>query len=202
MMYFLSPEPREEPEMKRLASKDKNKEVRVVILTYSAMDPQYEFIQADRQITLKLGRELTKLFQENEEKVTIVPPRLVEEYKNTHPSKHGLDPLEVGQHFKADYVIYLELNKLSLYEQGAGNQLLRGRADISVSLVDVHHPDDPEEPHSFTCVYPGDSCGAQDVSPENTPVSFREKFLAHVAKRLSYYFAPHPKRDREVQVDY
>ncbi len=201
MMYFLSPEPREEPELKRLASQDKTKEVKVAILTYAAMDPQFEFIQADRQLTLMLAREMAKLFQDNEEKVTLIPPRKVEEYKNTHPSRRGLDPVQVGEFFKADYVINLELNKLSLYEPGSGNQMLRGRANISVSLVDVHHPDDTEEPRSFTCVYPGDSRGAVDVSPETPPALFRQKFLAYVARRLSYYFAPHPKRDREVEVD-
>jgi hypothetical protein len=200
MMYFLTPEAKEEPELRRLASEDKKKEVKVVILAYSAMEPRSEFIQADRQVTELLARQLTELARANEEKVVVVPPRKVEEYKNQHPSRRGCDPTEVGTFFKADYVIYLELNQMSLYERGSANQMLRGRADISVTLVDMRQPED-QDTKPFTCVYPSDSRGAVDVSPETPPNVFRANFLAYVAKRLSWYFAPHPRRDREVEVD-
>ncbi len=200
MMYFLTPETKEAPELRRLASDDKKKEVKVVILTYSAMEPRLEFTQADRQLADLLARQLADLAKANEEKLVIVPPRKVEEYKNQHPSRRGCEPCEVGKFFKADYVIYLELNQMSLYERGSANQMLRGRANISVSLIDMQHPDDQER-SEFTCVYPSDSRGAIDVSPETPPNVFRAQFFAYVAKRLSWYFAPHSKREREVQLD-
>jgi hypothetical protein len=201
LAYFMMPEPKEAAELRRLASDDKKKEVKVVILTYPAMEPQADLIQVDRQLTEVLARQMTELFKDNEEKVTVVSPRRVEDYKNQHPSRRGLDPLEVGQHFKADYVIYLEIVRMSLYEPGAGQQLLRGRAHISVSLVDVNHPDDTEEPREFTHVYPSDSMGPKAVDADTPPAQFRQQFLASIAHRLSYYFAPHPKRDRSVQMD-
>jgi hypothetical protein len=201
LAYFLMPESKEDPELKRLASDDKKKEVRVVILTYAALEPCQEFIQADRQLAEQLTKELNDLTRQNQEKVTIVPPRRVEEYKNTHPSRRGYDPVEVGQHFKADYVIYIEMNKLSLYEAGGYGMLLRGRADLLVSVVDVNHPDETPDSREFTCVYPSDSKGPIDLSPE-TPIGlFRQAFLSYVARRLSYFFEPHPKRDRMVNTD-
>jgi hypothetical protein len=107
----------------------------------------------------------------------------------------------VGQHFKADYVIYIEINKLSLFERGSDMQLLRGRADLLVSVVDLKNSDETPDSRDFTCVYPSDSKGAIDVSLENTPAQFRQAFLGYVARRLSYYFAPHPKRERMIYMD-
>jgi hypothetical protein len=201
LAYFILPESKEQPELRRLASEDKKKEVKVAILTYAAMDPRPETIQADRQLAEVLARELTQLFREDQDKVTIIPPRRVEEYKNTHPSRRGYDPVEVGQHFKADYVIYIEMNKLTLYEHGAYDTLLRGRADLLVSIVDLNHPDETPESKEFTCVYPSESKGALPADPETPIMLFRQGFLQYVARRLSYFFAPHPKRDRMIYMD-
>jgi hypothetical protein len=201
MMYFLLPEAKEDPELRRLASDDKKKEVKVVILTYAALEPRAEFVQADRQLAELLAKNLNELYKTNQEKVTVVPPRRVEEYKNTHPSRRGYDPAEVGQHFGADYVIYIEMNKLSLFEHGCSDMLLRGRADLLVSVVDVKSPDETPDSRDFTCVYPSESKGAIDASMENSPSQFRQAFLGYVARRLSYYFAAHPKRDRMVNMD-
>jgi hypothetical protein len=200
LTYFLSPEDKEQPELKRLASDDKKKEVKVVILTYAALEPRTEFLQADRQLSELLARQLGELCKSNEEKVTIVPSRRVEEYKNLHPSRRGCDPVEVGQHFKADYVIYLEINHMDLYEKGCAHQLLRGRVNISVSLIDIAHPDDTEEPREFTYVYPTEAHGPIDVSPEMPPSRFRQEFLNSIARRLSWYFAPHSKRERVTEM--
>jgi hypothetical protein len=200
MMYFLSPEDKEPAQLKRLASQDKKKEVRVAVLAYSAMETRSEFIHVEHTLAELLARQLAELSNANGEKVVLVSPRLVEEYKNRRPSRRGCDPVEVGKHFKADYVIYLELNGMGLYEPGTYPPMLRGHADIAVTLVDMRDPEGPER-KPFTCVYPGDSRGAIDVSPEMPAGAFREQFLAYLAKRLSWYFAPHPRRDREVEAD-
>ncbi len=200
-LFFLMPEEKDEPELKRLADQDKNKEVKVVILTYAAMYPQIEFINADHQITQMLAKQLTELFKADKEKVVIVPPRKVEAYKNQHPSRRGLDPVEVGRHFQADKVVYLELKKLSLYDPGSARTMLRGRAEISVSVVDMEHPDDTEEPQVMRYVYPADSHGPVVDDIDTPPELFRQKFLTYVARRLSWAFAPHAKHDREVEVE-
>jgi hypothetical protein len=200
MLYFLSSEDKEAPALKRLASEDKKKEVKVAILAYSAMETRSEFIHVDHTLADLLAKQLAEQSKANQEKVVLVSPRLVEEYKNKHPSRRGCDPVEVGKHFKADYVVYLELNQMSLYEPANYPPMLRGHADISVTLVDMRDPEDQAQ-KQFTCVYPSNSHGAVDVSPEMPPTVFREQFLAYVAKRLSWYFAPHSRRDREVSVD-
>ena len=61
----------------------------------------------------------------------------VDEFKNRHADWRTMPLDEIGSHFNADYVIDLEINKLSLYEVGSYNQIYRGRTEISINLCDV-----------------------------------------------------------------
>jgi len=199
-MYFLMPDAKEPAEYKRLASDDKKKEVRVVLWTYSALDMRTEFIQADRLLTELLSKRIHKMSEENDEKVTVVSPRKVEDYKNTHPDWKALPLEQVGHYFKADYVISLEIDQLSLYEPNANETLLSGRTHILVSVVDVKNPDDSPHPTEFSDRYPTELRGGID-SLDMHPMQFRQKFLEHVAKRLSYFFVNYQKRERVMAMD-
>ena len=46
------------------------------------------------------------------------------------------------QKFDSALETYLEINKLSLYENGSSNMLYRGQAEISLSLVNVKDADE------------------------------------------------------------
>jgi hypothetical protein len=199
-MYFLMPEAKEPAEYKRLVGEDGKKEITVVLWTYMGLDPRPEFAQVDRQLTDMLARKIRQLSEENQEKVTVVKPRLVEEYKNTNPNWKSLNLDQVGRYFKADYVISLEIDQLSLYEPNAHETLYRGRTHILVSLVDVKDPDETQQPREFTDVYPSDARGGLD-SFDMPAMQFRQTFLEHVAKRLTYYFVNHQKRDRVMVMD-
>jgi hypothetical protein len=198
-LYFLMPEAKEPAELKRLAAEDSKKEVKVVLWTYMGLDPREEFIQADRHLAVRLAEEIRKLSEENKEKVTIIKPNLIEQYKSRHPNWQSLDLEKVGHDFKADYVISLEIDKLGLYEPNANQQLYRGQAEILVSVVDMQHPDDIQH-KEFNDRYPTEARG--DMTPfDMSPNAFREKFLEHIAKRLAFYFVDHQKRTKMVMMD-
>ncbi len=197
-LYFFMPEAKEPAELKRLASDDK-KEVKVVLWTFMSLDPREEFIQADRLLAGMLSEEIRKLSEENKEKVTIVKPNLVEQYKNKHNNWRSVDLEKVGHDFDADYVIYLEINKLSLYEPKASQQLYRGQTEILVSVKDMKHLDD-EPQRVFNDRYPSEAGGALDTF-ELSPIAFRDNFLHHVSQRLAFYFVEHKKRTRRVMMD-
>lgn len=199
IMYFLMPEAKEPAEYKRLASDDKKKEVKVVLWTYMGLDTRMEFTQVDRQLTDLLARQIRKVSEENEEKVSIISPRKVEEFKNEHPNWKSLDLDEVGRNFKADYVISLEIDQFSLYAPNAHEMLLQGKTHMSVSLVDVAHPEETLPAREFTYIYPGEQGAIDNFS---MPISqFRQMFLEKLAQRLTYYFVNHPKRERVMMMD-
>jgi hypothetical protein len=189
--YFLfGPEPKIEPLLKQVASKDKD--VKVVVLTYTndlTMRP--EVMKADRDIAKLTCMFLKKGFEYNKEKVTVVPAIKVEDFKKNHPDWHTMDRAEIGRHFEADYVIYLEIAAVSLYEQRSSNQLYRGQADITISLIDVNNPDEEMEQREFSCTYPGEGRGPVPVEDKSL-AAFKLEFFGTVATKLSWHFTSHP----------
>ena len=131
--FLLMDDPKHEAELQSLASKDKKAEKKVVILTYGKLDLRPELINSDREIGYTVEKNLKSLANINGDKLSVVPNRKVEEYKSKHSDWAERDPAEIGKHFKADYVIYLEINSLGIYELGSGGTLYRGRADINIS---------------------------------------------------------------------
>ena len=198
-LYFILPESKEPAELKRLVGADGKKEVKVVLWTCMNLDTREEFIQADRYLASMLAEEIHKLAEENNEKITIVKPNIVEQYKNRHDNWKCMELEKVGHDFNADYVINLEIDKLSLYAPNALQQLYRGQAEILVGVLDMKHPDDPLH-KEFNDRYPGEGRGGMDTF-ELSPTAFREKFLRHVAQRLAFYFVDHQKRTRKVMMD-
>jgi hypothetical protein len=196
LAYFLSPEQRTPAKMKNLAVEKKSKkDSRVVILTWGGLEMRSELIHADRQLSDMLAKQLVELAEESDERLTIIPSRKVDDYKNSHPNWREFDQAQIGRHFDADYVIYLEINSLSLYEPQSNGQLFRGRTQMTVSLVDVRHPDDSPQQEAFSATYPSEARGPVPVDLDTNPMAFRQNFLLHVAKTLATYFVHYPKRE-------
>jgi hypothetical protein len=192
--FFLIPGENKHEAKYKLASDDKEKQVRVVILASAGLEMRPEFLKIDRELSRMLAAQLQEGFKQNSEKVTIVPTSQVERYKDEHPNWHTQDLEEIGKHFHADQVVNLEINSISLYEPGSSNTLYRGRASISVSVVDVHEPTEgPKFRHEYTCEYPR----ARGPIPagDGNAAQFRQMFLTVVAKELSWLFTSHPVDD-------
>jgi hypothetical protein len=172
----------------KLASTDKEKEVKVLILASAPMETRPEFLRIDRDLTRLLYQSLTSGFKRNKEKVTVINPTQVEQYKDSHPQWRYSGPADIGKAFHADYVIDLEINQISLYEAGSSESLFHGQCDIAINLVDVAHPSDVHS-DGFTRIYPT-SRGAIDAMG-SSPLLFRQKFLEVVANELSWKFTAH-----------
>jgi hypothetical protein len=193
LAYFLFPEAKHEAEMKKLASDD-NKEVRVAILTYSTeLEMRPELIQADSQLSEMLAAKLVELCKANNENVTIVNPHKVEEFKTSHPNWQQ-DPnlADIGRQFKADYLIYIELSKLSMYEKDC-KQLYHGQAAMSVQMVDIHNPEESPLPQQISFIYP-DARGPIPTD-DMQPMEFRQKFISYLAWRLARNWTAVPIRE-------
>jgi hypothetical protein len=191
--YFILPEPTIEPKFK-LASEDKEREVRVVLLASSnVMETRAEFLRIDRELSQQVGLQMQHAFKENKEKVTVVPTSRVEKFKDENPTWKAMSPKEIGAHFKADYVIDLEIHAISLYEQGSDNMLYMGRASVAVDVVDVHKPAEGFVYQTeYTIEYP--RRGPLPAS-SNNPAQFRQRLLTRIAKELAWLFTEHPAED-------
>jgi hypothetical protein len=192
--YFLGfGDDTQPPGEMRLVSSDKKKEVKVIILAYAPLDTRPEFVTVDRELSGLLTRQLQQSCKENKEKVSFVAASKIQDYKNNHPDWHTMRPEDIGRHFKADYVISLEIGSISLYERGSANQLYRGRAKISVTLFNLQEPDNDPLEKEFTCEYP--AARGPIPADDKDARQFYLEFLNYVAQRLSWYFTAHPFRD-------
>jgi hypothetical protein len=188
--YFLSAsDPKFDPKCK-LASDDKEKEVRVVILAYTGLETRPEFLKVDRELSLLLAQQLQEGFKKNKERVSIVPISRVEKYKDDRPNWHSIDPQEIGKYFRADYLVNLDISSITLYEPRSANTLFRGRADISIDVVDVHKTSEgPIYREEYTCEYP--KARGPIPAADSNVAQFRQHFLTVVARELSWIFTSH-----------
>jgi hypothetical protein len=193
--YFFLPENKTDPGMKRLASDDSKKEVRVAILAYSGPDAKLGIPQAGQRLSDTLARALRDGAEANSERLTIVSPNKVEQFLNAHPSWHQSDLHEIGRHLKADYVIYLEIEQLTIMDdKSPGNLLYNAHAHVHVRLVDVNNPDESTMHEDYVANYPSEA-HAITVDPDTPPSKFTQMFLGFVAKRMSWYFTAHLPRE-------
>lgn len=192
LSYFLlnGPDPQQPPDCMKLVpdEKNKDKEVKVVMLSSAPGEIRPEYLRVDRDLSEAVSRKLRDYYKENKEKVNLMPISKVERFKDDHPDWRTWELSDIGKHFKADYVIDFEISSISFYEDHA-KQLYRGRAAISTTLVCMHKLDDGVQRKEFICEFPL-SRGPVPVGDTNLP-KFRAEFLDYVAKRLTWYFVPH-----------
>jgi hypothetical protein len=194
LSYFLfAPEHRESP-LCKLASPDKEVKV-VIVVAHADLPPAGGVLsRADEELSWLLTRMLEAQFKENEEKVKIVTPTQVRAYQHKNHRWRDEPPQQIGKHFKADYVINLEINGISLADR-TDRGFYRGRADISVTVTDVSKPVGEGEifPYPYTVEYPK---GKTIELNEMPPAKFCALFLARIAKDLTYTFAAHAPREK------
>jgi hypothetical protein len=191
--YLLSgPDPAVPPEWS-LAPAGKDKSVKMVLLASIPSETRPEFLRMDRELCDLLSRRLREHFREKKEYVTLVPLGKVEKFKDDHMNWRTWDLQEIAKFFKADYVAEVEVQSVSLYEPGSGNQLFRGRTDLTVTLFNAHKEDDGILHKDFALEYPK-SRGPVPVS-DMSYQHFRHDFLDYVAKHVSWLFISHPTGD-------
>lgn len=173
------------------------KEVTVCIVTdYATLETRPETAPAERELAEAFAQQLRKRCQENKEKIKVVPPEKVRSYKRQADFATRSN-YEVGKHFKADFVIALEINHLSIYEKGSSHSLFRGNTELNVQVVDVNKP--AGEGTIFTEPYRREfpTNGPRDSS-DMSPTQFRHAFVNAVASDLARLFTAYPKEQRFV----
>lgn len=198
-LFFLLPfpDPTFPPEFSLIKPEKKDPKV-VIMVAHAQLQTNSDLQFSDRELEEALIKQLTERYKVNKEKVTLIPSFKVREYKSRHTDWKSRSPFEIGKDLKADYVINVEINKISLYEKGSINTLYRGRAEIFVSVTDVNGPEEqgPVFTKDYVAQYPG-------TGPEPTDYSiniFRTRFINRMARDMSCFFAAYPT-DRKMDMD-
>jgi hypothetical protein len=173
-----------------------NKESKVVVLAAPGdVEPNLQFKGADDILCRRLIALLDERFKEHKDKVKIVPFTKVAAYRNKHPDWLTQSKRDIGKYFEADFVLYLELGPMAMYEKGSNGLLYRGSVEINMTLVDVNQDEGEGTKFQdiYSCMYP--THGPEDATAMS-PARFQANFMEHVAKDLLIQFAPHETRDK------
>jgi hypothetical protein len=177
-----------------LEFKEPKKEIKIVLLPYLDAEAGAEFIRADRDLAYLLSRKLRLAYQENKDKITLVPPSQVENFKDKHPAWKEMTIKEIGHHFHADYVVNLDLDRLNLYEPNSP-LFFRGRAQVSIQVFEVEKAEEgPIFRKHLAFLYP--KRWAKEMDSSTSVAQFRAEFLDHMVDKLCHCFAAYPMDER------
>jgi hypothetical protein len=173
-------------------SGDKEKTV-VIAPFFGYLEQRPEHQGIERDLGDRLAAALKKRFEDNREKVKIVPSARVYGYLNQ--ASGTLDKHELGKHFNADYVIALEIQAFSLFEPRS-RDVLRGNTEINVAVLDMSQVKGESTIFDEIYRFQFPKNWGQDAAGNGSLGAFRVMFLTHMAKDLSRWFAAYPMEER------
>lgn len=170
-------------------------EVRVVVLTSCAPDDP-SMMNIDRMLAAEFIQLLEKRCADNKENVKVLKSSVIDEFKRNTPNWRNMSPYEIGKKFNgANYVIDIEVLRISTVEPKSQNQLMRGRAQVAVAAFDLSKPlaEPAYNPPEMPFVYPSVAAVSINDIPAST---FRQEFVRNMAKSLVNEFTAHTTNDR------
>jgi hypothetical protein len=186
-----------EPKCK-LAKADK--EIKIVIASrFQNIEVRPDLQPADRELADALASELRKRFKLNKEKAQIEPIQRVQPHLAKLKEWTAASLIPIGEQFQADYVIALEIEKMSLLMPSSFDSFYKGNADIHVRVYDVHQPAIDAEllRQSFHCEYPN----VKTITPSDmNAAGFRALFNNRMARDLARWFTAYPS-DEKFDID-
>ena len=177
--YLLGGPPSVEPKFDEETKESMtDPDVRVVVVCFAPDEIKHSFESIDHELALYVTHRL------HEHNIKVVPPDLVKGW--LEENKDWDKPEEIGAHFKVTYVIYIDLNVFSLYEQGSPH-LYRGKAESIVSVWKMDEDNHAEKIFSQEKVskYPIH----QPVnSGDKTYSTFKGEYLSRLSDEIGHFF--------------
>jgi 4-amino-4-deoxy-L-arabinose transferase-like glycosyltransferase len=151
---------------------------KVLVMCYAPKQVKWDFESVDKELRVRVAR----LFNENE--VKVLDPDAVNEWMDKHPDWDK--PEEIGRDFAVDFVVYIEIRKIGLYEWGS-NSLFRGNSEIDLSVFEMEKNGEGNEIYSKEVV---------SQFPIHEPVQtsemsysdFQERYLSHLSDEIGRHF--------------
>lgn len=177
--YLIGGPPSVEPEFdKETKESMTDKDVRVAVVCFAPNEIKYSFESIDHELAQYVSYQL------HQHKIKVVPPDLVKGWLEENKDWDRAE--EIGAFFKTTYVIYLDLNEFTLYEEGSPN-LYRGRAECLVSVWKMDDDNHAEKIFSSQKIskYPLH----QPVSSgDKTYLNFKGEYLTRLSDEIGRFF--------------
>jgi len=177
---------------------------RIAVISYADSDTLIEMGHVDHELNETLSRTLFQEWDTGKNEAPLealtkkkVKPQVIKSSKvarwqDEHEDWRSLQPAEMGRELKADYVIYVEIAKCSIYETGS-KVLYHGQAEVTITVVRVENEEIAFGPETMSIEYPRGR--PIPVSNEIPPLKFRREFIRRMAQQVSWLFIPHESGD-------
>lgn len=166
------------------------KEVVVALFISSSPGIGPAFAGTEAKLAYGIAKRLPEMAKEAQkpQKLVVVDPQLVSRFKMNNPNWKLMHASEWGKKLKADYVLDINLKKMSLYQQNSVNLLYEGQAEVDVSVYDVDAGQTEPRNYILAFKYPGTGVIAADSIPIER---FRQDYLEHLASEICMKHVPH-----------
>lgn len=168
---FLLPPPKVEAAYNGL---EKHK---VVVIVHVGRGVQFDYMGLDNDLAKGVVREL----RENVKGIKLADPAEVRQWRDEHSDYELKD---VGHEFKAARVVYLEVERFTLYEQQS-SQLYRGAAHIRIQVADMDKDGEIVFDQHLEPQFPGSRpIPASEMSTDK----FRALFVKFLTRQIAHHF--------------
>jgi hypothetical protein len=190
-----------DPEYKLFAA---DKELTVVVMSnFKQEQIQEDIRKADSELADHVSLHLRQRCDANKHKIKLIPQAQVRSYTLKQKSLGDTDPLDAGRHFKADYVLQMEINSFSLYEKLSFPKMFRGRIETNITLYKVKLKDGEDDHLVFEKGYSTEYPGSKGPIPADgaSPNQFRRMFLDKASREITRLFIAYPQDEKRNHID-
>ena len=172
--------PTVEPEFERATKESlSDKGVTVAVVCFAPTEVRYSFENVDHELAKYVSFRLA------ENKISIISPDRVKNWLEEH--KDWDKPEEIGAAFNTTYVIYIDINQFSLYEEGSAT-LYRGRSESIVNVWKMDKEDETAEKiFSIEKISKFPSQNPISTS-EETYTNFKGRYLSRLSDEIGRFF--------------
>jgi len=172
-----------------------DKEITLVILSNFAHPQLHPDLQpAEMELAEKVASALRERCSANKHKLKLIPYAEARSHQVKQLVDGNPSPLEVGRKFKADYVLEMNIQSLSLYEKRSNPPLFRGEAEIAINLYKVDVKDGDHK--VFNKDYRGEGSPTPFDAGSTSPATFRAGFLTKMSRDIAKLFIAYPANER------
>lgn len=177
--YLIGGPPSIEPDFDAQTKKSMTaKDVTVAVVCFAPTDIKWDFDKIDNEI----AKYVT--FRLHSHKIKVVNPDSVRAWLDENGEWD--QPTEIGAAFNVNYVVYIDLQKYSLFEEDSSN-LYRGRAEGMVSVYEMDETGDGEKIYTKEIVSKYPLAVPRDTH-EVTYSKFKREYLSRLAEEIGRLF--------------
>jgi hypothetical protein len=160
------------------------KDTKVVVVCYAPTKLKWNFPSIDQEVAAHVSYRLF------EHKIQPIEPDYVRAWVDQHPDWEMAS--EIGKAFDADYVIEIELESFSLYEEGNTTSLYRGKTVGFVHVSDMNNDGERIFSKDLDFAFP---TRVPRSAYDQSLVSFKREYLSRLSEKIGFMFYEHYSGD-------